>query len=160
MVRHNLRLIIALLTLLILSGLPVAAQAGNPAAQKKPSAKAAPAATLKPGAAEQQDQAAADLRAIRKPPLPEFHPQEPRRIQLENGMVVFLQEDHELPLINGTAYIYGGSKSEPANKIGLVSIYGSAWRTGGTKTQTGDQLDDVLETTAPGGPQRPDVDNK
>src|SRR5215813_125106 len=101
-----------------------------------------------PGNVEQQDAATADLRAIQKPPLPEFHPQLPKRIQFENGMVVFLQEDHELPLIDGTAYIYGGSKSEPAEKIGLVSIYGGAWRTGGTKSKTGDQFDDELEARA------------
>ena len=78
-------------------------------------------------------------------PLPPFHPQEPKRIELPNGMVVFLQEDHELPLIRGTARIRGGSREEPADKIGLVQIYGEAWRTGGTPSQTGDQLDDFLE---------------
>ncbi len=78
-------------------------------------------------------------------PLPAFHPQEPKRIELPNGMVIFLQEDHELPLIRGTARIRGGSREEPADKVGLVEIYGEAWRTGGTKSQTGDQLDDFLE---------------
>jgi len=43
------------------------------------------------------------------PPLPAFKPQQPKRIQLSNGMVIFLQEDHELPLIDGTARIRGGS---------------------------------------------------
>ena len=38
-----------------------------------------------------------DWKQIRIPPLPAFHPQQPRRIQLPNGMVIFLQEDHELP---------------------------------------------------------------
>src|SRR5579862_8572940 len=82
------------------------------------------------------------------PKLPEFHPQEPKRIQLSNGMVIFLQEDHELPLIDGSARIRGGSVNEPANKVGLVDIYSEVWRTGGTKTQTGDQLDDFLEVRA------------
>ena len=82
------------------------------------------------------------------PPLPAFKPQQPKRIELANGMVIFLQEDHELPLINGTARIRGGSIDEPAGKIGLVDIYGEVWRTGGTKTQTGDQLDDFLEIRA------------
>ena len=82
------------------------------------------------------------------PPLPAFKPQQPKRIELSNGMVIFLQEDHELPLINGTARIRGGSIDEPANKIGLIDIYGEVWRTGGTKTQTGDQLDDFLEIRA------------
>jgi zinc protease len=82
------------------------------------------------------------------PPLPAFKPEQPKRIELSNGMVIFLQEDHELPLINGTARIRGGSIDEPANKVGLIDIYGEVWRTGGTKSQTGDQLDDFLEVRA------------
>src|SRR5450755_106524 len=82
------------------------------------------------------------------PPLPVFHPQQPKRIQLSNGIVIFLQEDHELPLIDGTARIRGGSVNEPASKTGLNDIYGDVCRTGGTKTQTGDQLDDFLEVRA------------
>ena len=50
---------------------------------------------------------------VRIPALPEFKPQEPKRIELPNGMVIFLQEDHELPLIDGVARIRGGSRSEP-----------------------------------------------
>lgn len=123
-----------------------AGQKTKPAAGKaaaKTEAQKAPAS-----GAEKVDPATADLRAINRPALPEFHPQEPKRIQLENGMVIFLQEDHELPLINGSAFIRGGSTIEPADKIGLVSIYGSSWRTGGTKSKTGDQLDDELEARA------------
>src|SRR5579863_329817 len=82
------------------------------------------------------------------PTLPAFHPPQPKRIQLSNGMVIFLQEDHELPLISGTARIRGGSSNEPAAKVGLVDMFGEVWRTGGTKTQTGDQLDDFLEIRA------------
>jgi zinc protease len=85
---------------------------------------------------------------IKVRPLREFKPQQPKRVELPNGMVIFLQEDHELPLINGTARIRGGSINEPANKTGLIDIYGEVWRTGGTKTQTGDQLDDFLEIRA------------
>jgi zinc protease len=91
---------------------------------------------------------AADWQQIQIPPLPDFHPVQPKRIQLPNGMVIFLQEDHELPLIDGFARIRGGSREEPAGKAGLIDIYGEAWRTGGTKTQTGDQLDDFLEARA------------
>ena len=85
---------------------------------------------------------------IQAPPLPAFKPQEPVRVQLPNGMVIFLQEDHELPLIDATARIRGGSISEPANKSGLTDLYGEVWRTGGTKTKTGDQMDDFLEARA------------
>src|SRR5438094_4868713 len=90
----------------------------------------------------------AEWQQIKVPPLPAFHPQEPKRVELPNGMVIFLQEDHELPLIDGIARIRGGVRSEPANKVGLVEIYSEVWRTGGTKTQTGDQLDDYLEVRA------------
>ena len=37
---------------------------------------------------------------------------------------------------------------EPANKTGLGDLYGDVWRTGGTKTKTGDQMDDFLEARA------------
>jgi len=82
------------------------------------------------------------------PKLPTFHPPQPKRIELPNGMVVFLQEDHELPIIEGMARIRGGERSVPASKTGLTDVYGEVWRTGGTKTQTGDQLDDYLEQRA------------
>jgi zinc protease len=84
-------------------------------------------------------------------PVPELHkfqPQVPKRIQLPNGMVIFLQEDHELPLIEALARIRGGSRSEPAAKTGLLDLYGEVWRTGGTKAQSGDDLDDFLEVRA------------
>jgi zinc protease len=89
-----------------------------------------------------------DWKKIHTPPLHAFHPQEPKRIELPNGMVIFLQEDHELPLVTGTADIRGGSVDEPAAKVGLVELYGEAWRTGGTKEKTGDALDDYLEARA------------
>lgn len=98
--------------------------------------------------APQANAQATDWKQIPIPPLPAFHPQEPKRIELPNGMVIFLQEDHELPLIEGTARIRGGSRSEPAAKAGMLDMYGEVWRTGGTKAQTGDQLDDFLEIRA------------
>ena len=82
------------------------------------------------------------------PPLHAFQPQQPKRIELPNGLVIFLQEDHELPFINGTILIRGGSRDEPAAKIGMVSLYGDTWRTSGTATIDGDKLDDVLEDKA------------
>jgi zinc protease len=89
-----------------------------------------------------------ELEKFKTPPLPEFHPQTPKRVVLPNGMVLLLQEDHELPLIDGTMRIRGGSRLEPADKVGLLDIYGDVWRTGGTKDKTGDQLDDFLEARA------------
>ena len=53
------------------------------------------------------------------PKLSPFKPQAPKRIVLPNGMIIFLQEDHELPLIDGTARIRGGEGNVPAEKLGL-----------------------------------------
>ncbi|RXS98089.1 insulinase family protein [Silvibacterium dinghuense] len=82
------------------------------------------------------------------PPLAEFHPQQPKRIELKNGLVILLQEDHELPFIGGTITIRGGSRDVPAAKVGLVGLYGDTWRTSGTTAQDGDKLDDLLEAKA------------
>ncbi len=85
---------------------------------------------------------------IKTPPLHQVKVEKPKRVDLPNGMTIFLMEDHELPLIRGTARIRGGSRDVPAGKAGLVGIYGQAWRTGGTESKTGDQLDDFLESRA------------
>ncbi len=77
-------------------------------------------------------QAAQPWKQIPIPPLHAFKPVQPRRVELPNGLVIFLQEDHELPFINGTILIRGGKRDEPAAKAGLVSLYGETWRTSGT----------------------------
>ena len=82
------------------------------------------------------------------PPLPAFHPKQPTKIVLKNGMTIFLQEDHELPFINGFIMIRGGSRDEPADKTGLTDLYGETWRTSGTAAMTGDKMDDILEAKA------------
>ncbi len=63
----------------------------------------------------------ADWKQIHIPPLPAFRPQQPTRIALPNGLVIFLQEDHELPLIDASLRIRAGSRTEPAEKVGLVT---------------------------------------
>jgi zinc protease len=89
-----------------------------------------------------------DYREIKTPPLRSFSMPQPKRIQLANGMVIFIQEDRELPLIRGRATIRGGGRDIPADKTGLAGIYGSAWRTGGTTKQSGDELDQFLGARA------------
>ena len=89
-----------------------------------------------------------DHLAIVSPPLRAFKPEAPKRIELQNGLVVYLVEDHELPLVHGSVVIRGGSLAEPEAKTGLMEIYGEVWRTGGTTARTGDQLDDDLESRA------------
>ena len=80
--------------------------------------------------------------------LRSFNVPQPERVVLDNGMVLLLMEDHELPLIEITARIRGGARLEPADKVGMAGIFGQVLRTGGTKTMTGDQIDDFLEARA------------
>jgi zinc protease len=82
------------------------------------------------------------------PKLPAFKPQQPKRIELKNGIVVFLQEDHELPFVSGSVLIPGGSRDEDPAKTGLIGLYGQAWRTSGTAKMDGDAMDDLLEAKA------------
>jgi zinc protease len=82
------------------------------------------------------------------PPLHAFHPQQPKRIQLQNGIVIFLQEDHELPFVYGSVLIPGGSRDEDPAKAGLVGLYSQAWRTSGAAGMDGDAMDDLLESKA------------
>ncbi len=82
------------------------------------------------------------------PPLHDFKPVQPKKIVLENGLTIFLQEDHELPFIDGSILIRGGGRDEPADKVGLVGLYGSTWRTSGSKATSGDKLDELLALKA------------
>jgi zinc protease len=82
------------------------------------------------------------------PPLHQFKPQQPKRIALKNGIVLFLQEDHELPFVSGSVLIPGGSRDEDPAKCGLIDLYGQTWRTSGTAKVSGDAMDDLLEAKA------------
>lgn len=82
------------------------------------------------------------------PPLPEVAFPEYTRLELDNGMVVFLVEDRDLPLISGSAMLRTGSRLEPGDKVGLASITGSLMRSGGTETHTAEKLNEILEADA------------
>lgn len=107
----------------------------------------------------QTQQQAQPWKQIPIPALPAFHPQQPRRIVLDNGAILFLQEDHELPFVNGFIEVRGGSRDVPAAKTGLVELYGDVWRTSGTATTSGDKMDDLLEAKAAKVETSGDVDS-
>ncbi|HEY9665822.1 MAG TPA: pitrilysin family protein [Coleofasciculaceae cyanobacterium] len=81
-------------------------------------------------------------------PLPEVKLPEYDRFKLDNGMVVYLMEDHELPLVGGTLLVRTGDRLEPATEVGLASLVGEVMRTGGTTEHTGDELNQLLEQRA------------
>jgi zinc protease len=84
-------------------------------------------------------------RDLKYPPQNKIRVPEFERFILANGMVVYLVEDKELPMINASALVRVGSRWEPIAKAGLAEITGTVMRTGGTPTRSGDQLDDELD---------------
>ena len=87
-------------------------------------------------------------RELEFPKLRDIAVPEVEQVTLENGMRLFLLEDHELPLINLSARIRGGSIYEPPDKVGLAGITGTVMRSGGTTSRNGDQIDEELERIA------------
>lgn len=72
------------------------------------------------------------------------------RLTLKNGIRVYLLEDHELPIVNMTAFITAGSIYEPAEMTGLAGLTGTLLRSGGTQILKPDALDAELEFMASG----------
>ena len=99
---------------------------------------------LTPGAAfakkSPYDKVLEDLPAMR-----DFQPPAVTREELPNGMVLYLVEDHDLPLIRASAMIRAGSIYEPAAKVGLADLVGTVMRSGGSERYPGDKMDVLLE---------------
>lgn len=85
---------------------------------------------------------------LKYPPLKPIRIPDVATFTLPNGMKLYLLENHELPLVRGTALVRTGNLFDPADKIGLATMTGMVMRTGGTKDKTGDQLDEQLENIA------------
>ncbi|HBL31547.1 MAG TPA: peptidase M16 [Acidobacteria bacterium] len=98
-----------------------------------------------PGLAAAQ---AARVGDLRYPPLPPFEIARPERVVLDNGLVVMLLEDHELPLVEATALVRGGTRLDPPGRAGLADLAATVLRAGGTGQMTGDALDLWLENRA------------
>jgi zinc protease len=80
------------------------------------------------------------LRAVTLPKYTTF--------QLKNGATIYLMEDHELPLVSGTALFATGDRLEPADQIGLAEVTGYGMRSGGTKRHPPEVLNQLLEQRA------------
>ena len=81
-------------------------------------------------------------------PLGEVKVPDYQRFVLKNGMVVYLMEDKELPLVGGTALVRTGERWEPGEKVGLADLTGTVMRTGGTRKHSPDELNELLEQKA------------
>ncbi len=78
------------------------------------------------------------------PPLRPVRVVTPERFVLPDGAVVFLLEDHTLPVVSGTAYFPASPLLVPDDRVGLADVTGEVMRTGGSATHPGDALDDRL----------------
>ncbi len=67
------------------------------------------------------------------------------RIEMDNGLIVFLYEDPKIPLFNLHSVIRCGSIFESNEHNGLSGIVGTVMRTGGTINISGDSLNRVFE---------------
>lgn len=82
------------------------------------------------------------------PPLGDIVIPEYERYELDNGLVVYLMEDHDLPLVSGSATFRTGDYLVPDEKAGLAGITGSAMRLGGTVDHPPEVLNEMLEQRA------------
>ncbi len=88
---------------------------------------------------------AQEIDKITFPKLNEFEIPKVEKIQLDNGMRIYLLPDKTLPLFNISVRINAGSWLEPADKAGLADLTATVMRTGGTRTWSGDEIDELLE---------------
>jgi zinc protease len=70
------------------------------------------------------------------------------RTVLDNGLILYLMEDHELPLISGHALIRTGSIYDTKQEMAVAGITGTVMRTGGTRNYSPDSLNALLEFIA------------
>ena len=77
-----------------------------------------------------------------------FKPPQAERVTLANGMIIYVLEDHELPLVNIHAVTKAGSYFDPEGREGLAELTAMVMRTGGTELMSGTAVDEELETLA------------
>jgi zinc protease len=82
------------------------------------------------------------------PPIPAVRPPAYKRFTLKNGLVVYLLEDHELPLVSGSILIRTGERWEPPTQVGLADITAEVMRSGGTLKHPADRFNELLEQNA------------
>jgi len=99
------------------------------------------------GPASSQQPGERPVDKLKFPPL-EFNPPSASKLSLPNGMVLFVLEDHEIPVADISAIIRTGNIYDPPEKVGLAELAGTVMRSGGTVSQTPDQINQKLEFIA------------
>ncbi len=85
---------------------------------------------------------------LKFPSLGDINIPDYERYEMDNGLVVYLMENRDLPLVNGGVTLRTGTALDPANKTGLGSITGDVMRLGGTTSYSPAELNELLEQRA------------
>ncbi|HOY68627.1 MAG TPA: pitrilysin family protein [Candidatus Ozemobacteraceae bacterium] len=93
-------------------------------------------------------QAQQSYKQLQFPPLNDFQIPSVEQAVLENGLTLYLLEDHELPTISLFGMVRFNVGDELAAKTGLIPLTTAVMRTGGTKTRSGDEIDIELDRLA------------
>jgi predicted Zn-dependent peptidase len=78
----------------------------------------------------------------------QFNLPQTQRVVLENGIVLYILEDHELPLVNIKALIKTGTMYDPDNKEGVAELTAYVMRTGGTAKLNSTEIDSRFDFMA------------
>lgn len=106
------------------------------------------AAAPKPAAAKPGQMQIGAWKNLKYGKLPDVKIPDIEIYTLKNGIKVYLLENHSLPFINGTMLVKTGTLLDPAQKTGLGELAATVLRSGGSRTKTGDQIDEQLENIA------------
>ena len=71
-----------------------------------------------------------------------------QRTVLENGIVIYILEDHELPIVNINAFIKTGTIHDPEDKEGVAELTAYVMRTGGTAKLNSEEVDSQFDFLA------------
>ena len=91
-------------------------------------------------------------------PLPAAHLPAPKVFALENGLHVYLVEDHSLPVINASVITLAGGDANPANKPGL-SGFTARMLTEGTRDRSATEIADAADHLGVTLKSKADVDS-
>ena len=68
--------------------------------------------------------------------------------KLDNGIEIYLKSDHDLPLVEVTVMVGGGSVFDPPDKTGLSELFVDSLRSGGAGELSPDAFDETLDDMA------------
>jgi zinc protease len=77
-------------------------------------------------------------------PLPQVHLPVPKVFTLDNGMHVYLVEDHSLPVLNASVMTWAGGDSNPASKPGLAG-FTAGMLTQGTRERSATEIAEAAD---------------